>query len=155
MPSTVGSRYKETMTTTEGLSPRSPDPAVPQFSVAGAFLEGLAAHDFGRLAVTLRHDVHLRALLPPGFFEWDGFEEVKGAFVKWFGDVERFELVDAVVGEVGARLHLRWRVRMQASRLGDGWFVVEQQAYVDTDEADRIQQISLLCSGYCLEHGNG
>jgi hypothetical protein len=143
------------MTRAESLSSTSPDPVVPQFSVAGAFLEGLAAHDFGRLAATLRHDVHLRALLPRGFFEWDGCEEVKGAFTNWLGDVDRFELVDAVVGEVGARLHLRWRVRMQASRLGDGWFVVEQQAYVDADEADRIRHISLLCSGYCSEHSNG
>ena len=122
--------------------------SVPRFSVAGAFLEGLAARDFDHLASALDHDVHLRALLPPGLFEWHGVAQVKAAFAKWFGDVERFELVDAVVGEVGPRLYLRWRVRLRGERLGDGWFTVEQQAYADTD-AERIRHISLLCSGYC------
>jgi ketosteroid isomerase-like protein len=128
---------------------------VPRFSVAGAFLEGLATRDFERLGSALCDDVHLRALLPPGLFEWDGTDDVRAAFARWFGDVEQFELVDAIVGEVGQRLHLRWRVRLQAERLGDGWFVVEQQAYADTDGSDRIQHLSLLCSGYCPERTKG
>ena len=128
---------------------------VPRFSVAGAFLEGLATRDFERLGSALCDEVHLRALLPPGLFEWDGPDDVKAAFVRWFGDAQQFELVDAVVGEVGSRLHLRWRVRLQAERLGERWFVVEQQAYADTDASDRIQHLSLLCSGYCPERTNG
>jgi hypothetical protein len=128
---------------------------VPRFSVAGAFLEGLATRDFERLGSALCDEVHLRALLPPGLFEWDGPDDVKAAFVRWFGDAQQFELVDAVVGEVGSRLHLRWRVRLQAERLGGRWFVVEQQAYADTDASDRIQHLSLLCSGYCPERTNG
>jgi hypothetical protein len=124
---------------------------VPHFSVAGAFLEGLANRDFERLGSALGDDVHLRALLPGRLVERHGADDVRGAFVRWFGDAVQFELVDAVVGEVGPRLHLRWRVRLQAERLGDGWFVVEQLAYADTDESDRIRQLSLLCSGYCPE----
>lgn len=123
--------------------------------MGGTFLEGLAAHDFDRLASSFHPDVHLRALLPPGFFEWEGSGEVRDVFSRWFGDVEQFELIDAIVGEVGPRLHLRWRLRLQGPRLGDGWFVVEQQAYADTDQADRIRHISILCSGYCSERGNG
>jgi SnoaL-like protein len=126
-------------------------PDVPRYSVAGAFLEGLAAQDFDRLASALSADVHLRALVPPGLKEWDGAERVKATFTSWFGDVEDFELVDATVGEVGRRLALRWRLRMRAERLGAGWFVVEQQAYADTDDDSRIQHISLVCSGYCPE----
>ncbi|MGH9006887.1 MAG: hypothetical protein ACRDV6_04090 [Acidimicrobiales bacterium] len=138
--------------TTEPLSPVDAD--VPKFSVAGAFLEGLANRDFDHLASALSQDVHLRALLPPGFFEWDGVDTVRGVFAKWFGDVEEFKLVDAIVGEVGSRLHLRWRVRLLGERLGSGWFTVEQQAYADTDGADRIAQLSLLCSGYCPERAS-
>jgi hypothetical protein len=143
------------MTTTASPSSQPAEPSIPRFSVAGAFLEGLAAQDFDHLASALCDDVRLRALLPRGLVEWDGAGGVKAAFTKWFGDVEHFELIDAIVGEVGPRLHLRWRVRVRAERLGDGWFVVEQQAYADTDDANRIQHLSLLCSGYCPERANG
>lgn len=136
------------MTTT--TNPPS-EAAAPRFSVAGVFLEGLANRNFDHLASALCDDVHLRALLPRGLVEWDGASDVRAAFTTWFGDAEDFELVDATVGEVGPRLHLRWRVRVRAERLGDDWFVVEQQAYTDTDETDRIRQVSLLCSGYCPE----
>ncbi len=149
-----GFRKTRPMTTPVGTSSRLEQPVVPRFSVAGTFLEGLAARDFDRLATALCDDVHLRALLPPGVVTWDGAEGVKGAFTKWFGDLERYELVDAVVGEVGPRLHLRWRVRVEGERLGQGWFVVEQQAYGDTDDSGRIRHLSILCSGYCPERSN-
>ena len=126
-------------------------PDVPCYSVAGTFLEGLAAQDFDRLASALSDDVHLRALVPPGLKEWDGAERVKATFTAWFGEVEEFELVDATVGEVGRRLTMRWRVRVRAEHLGKGWFVVEQQAYADTGDDNRIQHLSLVCSGYCPE----
>jgi hypothetical protein len=126
-------------------------PGVPRYSVAGTFLEGLAGQDFERLASALSQDVHLRALVPAGLKEWTGAAQVKATFTAWFGDVDKFELVDATVGEVGLRLAMRWRVRVQAARLGEGWFVVEQQAYADTDDDNRIRRVSLVCSGYCAE----
>lgn len=132
-------------------APRS----IPRFSVAGAFLEGLGAQDFDRLSSALSDDAHLRALVPRGLVEFDGAGDIGAAFTRWFGDTEQFELVDAVVGEVGSRLHLRWRLRLQAQRLGEGWFVVEQQAYADTDDDGRIRHISLLCTGYCPERSGG
>jgi hypothetical protein len=138
----------ETLTDQTGSLPR---PEVPRYSVAGAFLEGLAVQDFDRLQSTLSDDVHMRALLPAGLKEWDGPGRVRATFIRWFGDTQDFELVDATVGEIGRRLTLRWRVRVRAERLGEGWFVVEQYAYADTDYGNRIQSISLVCSGYCPE----
>jgi hypothetical protein len=122
--------------------------AAPQFALAGAFLEGLAAQDFTRLGGALAADARLRALLPPGPREWTGAEVIAGQFAHWFGDTASFELTDGTVGEVGGRLHLHWRLRLRAERLGAGWFVVEQQAYADTDEAGRIGRLDLLCTGY-------
>ncbi len=139
------------MTTFTGQPGSIPRPAVPRSSVAGAFLEGLAAQDFDHLASALSDDVHLRALVPIGLKEWDGAEQVKATFTAWFGGAEEFELIDATAGEVGRRLTMRWRVRLQAGRLGEGWFVVEQHAYADTDDENRIQHLSLVCSGYCPE----
>jgi hypothetical protein len=121
---------------------------VPQFALAGAFLEGLAAQDFAQLGGALAADARLRALLPVGLKEWAGAEAIAGRFAGWFGDTEDFELVDATVGEVGGRLHLRWRLRLRAERLGAGWFTVEQQVYADTDDSGRIARLDLLCTGY-------
>jgi fermentation-respiration switch protein FrsA (DUF1100 family) len=121
---------------------------VPQFALAGSFLEGLAAQDFAQLAGALAAGARLRALLPPGPREWTGAQVIADRFAGWFGDTEDFDLVEATVGEVGGRLHLHWRLRLRAERLGAGWFTVEQQAYADTDESGRIARLDLLCTGY-------
>ena len=92
--------------------------AVPQFALAGSFLEGLAAQDFAGLGAALGAAARLRALLPSGLREWAGAEAIADRFARWFGDTEDFELVEATVGEVGGRLHLHWRLRLRAERLG-------------------------------------
>ncbi len=120
-------------------------------SVAGALVEAIAARDFAALEATLSRTARLRALVPRGVREWDGADQIRAAFTTWFGDVEEFELVEAAIGDVGSRLHLRMRMRLQAQRLGTGWFVVEQHVYADTDTEGRIVQLALLCSGYCPE----
>ncbi|MGB6456715.1 MAG: hypothetical protein WBH47_19790 [Streptosporangiaceae bacterium] len=140
------------MTTT---ADHSASGAVPQFALAGSFLEGLAAQDFTRLGDALTADVQLRALLPRGLMERTGAAMISGQFARWFGDTADFELVEATVGEVGGRLHLHWRLRLQAERLGVGWFTVEQQAYADTDDSGRIARLDLLCTGYRREPDNG
>ncbi len=122
--------------------------AVPQFALAGSFLESLAAQDFAQLGGALAAGARLRALLPPGLREWTGAEVIAGQFACWFGDTDDFELVEATVGEVGGRLHLHWRLRLRADRLGAGWFTVEQQVYADVADGGRIVRLDLLCTGY-------
>jgi len=121
---------------------------VPESALAGSFLAGLAAQDFAQLGGALAADACLRALLPSGLWEWAGADAIADRFARWFGDTEDFELVEATVGKVGGRLHLHWRLRLQAERLGAGWFTVEQQAYADTDDGGRIARLDLLCTGY-------
>ena len=72
-------------------------------------------------------------MLPPGPTDLKGPEAVADAFRSWFGKADDFELVDATVGEVGGRLHLSWRLRVRPAPfgIGDGWHVIEQQAYAD------------------------
>ncbi len=106
-----------------------------------------------RLGDALTADARLRALLPPGFREWTG-HRASPAFGSWFGNTEGFELVEATVGEVGGRLRLQWRLRLQAERLGTGWFTVEQQAYADAVDGGRIARLDLLCTGYRPEAGD-
>jgi hypothetical protein len=128
--------------------------APPGPECAGAFLAGLAAQDFAQLAGALAAEARLRALLPSGLREWAGAEAIADRFAGWFGQTEEFELVDAAVGEVGGRLHLHWRVRLRAGRLGPGWLTVEQQAYADTGQDGRIARLDLLCTGYRPEAGD-
>ena len=120
----------------------------PEPAAAGSFIQGLATQDFAELGDTLTGGACMRALLPSGLREWTGAEAIAHRFAHWFGDTEAFELVEATAGEVGGRLHLHWRLRLQAERLGPGWFTVEQQAYADTDQSGRIAALDLLCTGY-------
>jgi hypothetical protein len=127
----------------------------PEFALAGAFLESLATQDFARLGGALTGDARLRALVPRGLREWTGAEVIADVFTGWFGRTEEFELVEANIGEVSGRLHLHWRLRLRAERLGAGWFTVEQQAYADTDASGRIARLDLLCTGYRPGDGHG
>jgi hypothetical protein len=131
--------------------------AVPaaRWSVGGAFLEALAGRDYQQMASALSQDVLFQAILPPGPMYRKGADEVAGLFGAWFGDAEEFELVDATVGEVGGRLHLSWRLRVRPAPfgIGDGWHVIEQQAYADA--ADTIHALDLLSSGFRPERVTG
>jgi len=138
------------------MTPRNQRAAsvVLESAFAGSFVEGLAAQDFAVLGGALAAGACLRALLPSGLREWAGADAIADRFAYWFGDTEDFELVEATVGEVGGRLHLHWRLRLRAERLGSGWFTVEQQAYADTDDGGRIARLDLLCTGYRPEGGH-
>ena len=129
--------------------------AVPRPDRAGAFVDSLAAQDFAQLGGALTPGARLRALLPSGLRERAGAEVIARQFVRWFGDTQDFELIEATVGEVGDRLHLSWRLRLRAERLGTGWFTVEQQAYADTGDDGRISRLDLLCTGYRPEGDDG
>jgi len=140
------------MTTTNGYPAAS---AAPRSGCARAFLDSLASQDFGQLSGTLAADARLRALLPSGPQERAGAEVIAGQFARWFGSTTDFEFVEAAVGEVGGRLHLHWRLRLRAERLGPGWFVVEQQVYADAGDDGRLAGLDLLCTGYRPEGGHG
>src|SRR5258708_39190278 len=99
--------------------------------VARRFLDSLAAQDFEALAADLSADVRLRALLPGDTKEWQGPERVKATFIRWFGDTQEVELLDAAVDELGPRLHMSWRARLREARLGESWFKGGQHAHAD------------------------
>ena len=128
---------------------------VARWSVGGVFLEALANRDYQQMTTTLAPTVRFRAMLPPGPMDWEGATAVADAFSSWFGGAEDFELVDATVGEVGGRLHLSWRLRVRPAPfgIGDGWHVIEQQAYADAGET--IDALDLLCSGFRPERATG
>src|SRR5262249_19113263 len=127
-------------------------PTAPQFANAGLFLEKLVAGDFAQLAAALEPDAKLGALLPRGFVEWQGSDAFCGAFNGFFGGMDEYEMIDASVGQVGARLQMRWRLHVRGGRLGPTDFLVEQHCYADAGPSGRIQSMVLVCSGFCREH---
>jgi hypothetical protein len=133
------------------MSTTQENQTVARWSVGGVFLEALANRDYDLLAQTLGPAVRFRAMLPPGPMDWEGPTDVADVFSSWFGTAAEFEVVDAEVGEVGGRLHLSWRLRVRPAPfgIGDGWHVIEQQAYADA--TDKIESLDLLCSGFRAE----
>jgi SnoaL-like domain len=119
-----------------------------RFAVAGRFIDGIGARDFDAVVGTLTDDVTFRALLPRKVLDHSGRDAVRRVLDTWFGAAERWELVEAVVGEVGGRVHLRWRLRLTNPDVGPGNFLVEQQVYADAGPDGRLRDVALLCSGY-------
>jgi hypothetical protein len=131
-------------------SPTNPLPTDGALSVAvaGRFIDGLAARDFDAVVAALTDDVAFRALLPSRVLQLDGRDAVRATLDTWFGGTERWELAEAVVGEVGGRLHLRGRLRLTNPHVGPGTFLVEQQVYADAGPDGRLRDVALLCTGY-------
>jgi hypothetical protein len=128
--------------------PTVPTAAALGLAVAGRFVDALTARDFDLLAGTLADGVRFRALLPRRVLDLEGVDAVRSTFERWFGGAERWEVVDAVVGEVGGRVHLGWRVRLTDPVIGEGALLVEQQVYADAGTDGRLSDVALLCTGY-------
>jgi hypothetical protein len=119
-------------------------------SPAMVFLDALARRDLDGLAASLAPDARMRALVPPGFRDFDGREAVAGKFRDWFGADQEFEMLEAAATTVGPRLQLRWRVRLTPPG-GAAAVLVEQTAFIEA--GSRVQAIDLLCSGFVPEYG--
>ena len=116
---------------------------------AGRFIDGLAARDLDAVAGALAEDARCRALLPRRVLDLAGRPAFRAALDIWFAGAERWELVEAVVGEpVDGLIHLRWRVRLRKPDLGPGAFVVEQQAYAEADADGLLRDVAILCTGF-------
>lgn len=117
-------------------------------ALAARFIDGLAARDFDAAVGALDEDVAFRALLPRRVLDISGRDAVRSTLDTWFGSSHRWELVEAVVGEVGGRIHLHWRIRLTNPDVGPGVFLVEQQVYADAGADGSLRDVSLLCTGY-------
>jgi hypothetical protein len=112
-----------------------------------AFARALAAKDADALKKTLSPTLDFRALTPSRFWEADNAEAVVDDIVlgPWFGDSDCIDDLEAVeTSEVGGRRRVAYRLRVSNP---EGRFLVEQQAYYDTD-GERITWMRILCAGY-------
>ena len=111
------------------------------------FARALADRDADRLKALLRSDVDFGALTPGKFWEAADADSVVEEILlgEWFQPEDRITRVIHVdTDRVGPRQRVGYRFVVQSP---DGAFLVEQQAYFETD-ADRISWLRILCSGY-------
>jgi ketosteroid isomerase-like protein len=118
----------------------------PLWPAAGRFVQALTQRDFAALHNCLHPDVQFRAVVPPGPFELNGSAPVTTKFETWFGEHEIFEVLDAVIGQVGTRMYLRWRLRVAAAATPHDGRIVEQHVFATGTKA--IETLDLLCSGF-------
>jgi TusA-related sulfurtransferase len=108
-------------------------------------VEAVMSNDRNAVVASLAPAVRFRHLVPRGPREVWGAAETADAFLGWFGDAHELEIQSLLVEPVADRTSVRYRVRL---RRAGGWEVIEQQQFLDMDEAGRIAAIDLLCSGF-------
>jgi TusA-related sulfurtransferase len=123
-------------------------PEISEEAVGDAYVRALAGRDSMRLQACFQPDVRLRALVPPGLQESEGFAAVTARLESWFGAAESIEILRKDVYHVANRLHVRYRFREHYSD-GDSE-IIEQDAYCNVREG-LIEAIDILCSGHLPE----
>ncbi len=116
-------------------------------TVGEQFAHALAAKDRGRMLELFSDPFDFQALTPGRHWQASKPEKAVEDIILgvWFGpDDDIHELRAVTLGQVADRERVTYRL---AIRRGGLPYVVEQQAYYDSDGA-RISWIRILCSGY-------
>lgn len=122
--------------------------AVISLTTAGErFAQAIATKDGARLRAVLADEIDFQALTPGRAWQAASALEVADniVFGRWFADAEITELLSVVPGQVADRGHVSYRL---AVHKGGVDYLVEQQAYYDSNEGGRIMWLRILCSGY-------
>jgi hypothetical protein len=111
------------------------------------FARAIAAKDGAVLAGVLSDAIDFRALTPGKVFEASSNTEAAHEVIlgTWFAPARIDELCLVESGSVQQREHVTYRLR---AHLGADEYLVEQQAYYNTDADGRIGWMRVLCSGY-------
>jgi hypothetical protein len=116
-------------------------------SAGERFARAIAAKDVAGLRAVLADQVDFEALTPGRNWQAGSAEEVAGEIVlgTWFGPgADIVKLLSVQAGRVADREHVAYRLLVRRS---GGDYLVEQQAYYDTD-GPRITWLRILCAGY-------
>ena len=111
------------------------------------FARALAAKDGAGLRALLADSIDFQALTPGRHWQAATSQQTADEVILglWFGaGAYIVELCSVTTGRVAEREHVAYRIRVRRS---GGDFLVEQQAYYNTDGAT-ISWMRILCSGY-------
>jgi hypothetical protein len=111
------------------------------------YVAALAAKDTDALLALFAPQVYFRGLTPRRSWEADSPDAVvHEVLYTWFAPDEVIESVDQVqLGRVVDRERVDYRFTVRSP---EGLFTVEQRAYFDVDDDDRISRMHVMCSGY-------
>ena len=112
-----------------------------------AFARALATKDADVLKDLLSPSLDFKALTPGRFWEADRADAVIDEIIlgAWFDPSDNIESLESVeTSTVSERNRVAYRLRV---RNPDGLFLVEQQAYYESD-GEKIGWLRILCSGY-------
>jgi hypothetical protein len=116
-------------------------------SVGERFAQALAEKDAAGLKLVLRPDVDFRAMTPGKFWEATNVDVVVDEMMlgTWFVPERQITNVLSVTTDrVGSLDRVGYRFTVKRP---DGEFVIEQQAYLETD-GDTISWLRIMCSGF-------
>ena len=110
------------------------------------FARAIAAKDGVALTGILSETIDFQALTPGKIFAASTNTEAALELIlgTWFAPARIDELCSVEASNVQRRQHVNYRFR---THLGDDEYLVEQQAYYDTD-GGQITWMRVLCSGY-------
>ena len=112
------------------------------------FARAIAAKDVPALLDVLEPDVDFRAMTPGRFWEAATAKQVVDDVVlgRWFEPSDRIDALESVESDtVADRERVVYRFHVTNS---DGSFLVEQCAYYDVTDDDRIAWLRVMCVGY-------
>jgi len=115
--------------------------------VGERFARALAEKDAAGLKLLLRSDVDFRAMTPGKFWEATDVDVVVDEMMlgTWFVPERQITNVLSVTTDrVGSLDRVGYRFEVKRP---DGEFVIEQQAYFETD-GDTISWLRIMCSGF-------
>jgi hypothetical protein len=118
-----------------------------QVTPGEAFARAIAAKDADTLKKVLCTGLDFKALTPGRFWEADSVDEIVDEVIlgSWFASSDEIEELESIeTSSVAERDRVAYRLRV---RNPDGIFLVEQQAYYDTD-GEKIRWLRILCAGY-------
>jgi ketosteroid isomerase-like protein len=115
--------------------------------VGERFAQALADKDAAGLKALLRPDVDFRAMTPHKFWEATDADVIvdKTVLGTWFAPDRRIsEVLGVETDSVGSLNRVGYRFKVQRP---DGEFIIEQQAYFETD-GEKISWLRIMCSGF-------
>ena len=115
--------------------------------VGERFARAIATKDSAGLKELLRPDIDFRAMTPAKFWEATDRDEVVDETMlgTWFSPERRIvEVLALETDTLGSRERVGYRFRVERP---DGEFVIEQQAFLETD-GETISWLRILCSGF-------
>jgi hypothetical protein len=111
------------------------------------FVDGIVAHDWDAVASCFAQDGRFLAVVgndQTPFREKVGGPAAAEQIARWFGDADVTELVSSAVEPMADLVRIIYRIHEHEP---DGWYLVEQLAYVTPGE-DGFARMNLACSGF-------